>query len=178
MLSQLHPIQAPQQNRIRFRIRTQSRWINGDVTTLHRRLVDALNSENAETFIAEDVSLETCLDAGHGGEAVCYASIDTSSILFAMPIEDATGYFQDPLVSVKKRAERVVIGVGPYEISGNIHLFEGCKLRDLLSAMRNRFVVLTEAAIRRTDDLGFEEEHEVVFVNRKRVDFVGGARLA
>ena len=168
---------AIQQNRVHFRLRLLSHWVDGEVATAHRRLIDLLNSDHAEILIAEGVSVQNCLSTGCGVTTVDCAIITTSAILFAVPTEESRDAPapRDPMTWVKKRPERALIGIGPYQISGNIYLPEGSQLRTALVALPDRFFAVGKVVVSPADGQGLAEEHEVVFVNRERMESIAPA---
>lgn len=172
-----HQPLAIQQNKVRFRLRVLNHWIDGEVTTVHRRLIDVLNSEHAEILVAERASVQSCVDTSCSVTTLDCATINTSAILFAVPTEESkeAPAPRDPLAWVKKRPERALIGMGPYQITGNIYLPEGSQLTEAFAVMRDRFFAVGKGVISRPDDPGFGEEHDVVFVNRVRMEFIAPA---
>ena len=168
---------AAQLSRMRFRFRLRSCWINGELNTVHRRLIDVLNVEHAEVLVAEKVSVQQCFDVSCTIAVVDCATINTSGVLFAVPLEETNGSPAppNPLAWVKKRPEQAITGIGPYQITGNVYLPEGSQLRDAFVAVRDRFFAVARAVIRLADNPDFVEEHNVVFVNRELMDFVAPA---
>ena len=163
--------QGPPRNRIRFRVRTPSYWISGHVFSSHRRLVDLLNSMDARGFlVAEEVTIRASLESSAVGETAERALVYSSSILFAIPLEEAPLH-RDPHNWVSKRPEPVRAGIGPYRLVGSIHLVRESQLADALQAIP-RFVPLAPALIRHSTDLSLHEEHEVVLLNRDHLDYV------
>jgi len=158
--------------RIRFRFRTEHRWLSGSMSTVQRRLVDVLNGEGSGGIVsAEEVSAQGWLDAG-GAASYPSVNVNTAAVLYAVPVEDGDGPRGDPHARIKKRPERVRVGIGPFEIVGDTYLVEQSNLRDVLALARPRFIVVGKAVVRRIDDPDFVEEHQVLLVNRKRLDFI------
>jgi len=162
-----------EKNIIKFKFGTEYRWITGHVSTMHRRLIDILNTEHTDAIVAEGVSSYSLAEAATG-EVVDYANITTASILFAVPVEEVRDAPRpkDPFVWVKKRPERVRVGTGPFNIEGNVYLAEEYKLKDLLLSVRDQFIAVAQAVVTRADAPEFREEHGVVFVNRSGMDFI------
>jgi hypothetical protein len=155
---------------LRFRARMLYRWVDGAITTTHRRLGDALNREDSPgLLLAEEFFVEGSEHATGEG----FGALNTNAILYMVPIESGgppTG--RDPFAWVKKRPERVKIGTGPFEIEGDLYMTEGARLKDMLGVTKPVFVVLKDATIRRADDPGFLENHPAAFVNRRAMDFI------
>ena len=167
-------IVRPGKVRLRFRLATEDHWISGVISTVHSRLVDVLNSDFGVILLAEEASVRSWLSAHSDAEGVNFVQINALEILIGIPIEEdrRSSSPRDPLVWVKKRPERVRIGIGPYEIVGNIYLAEGAVLEGLLAGLRYRFIPVTDAVVKRVDISSVTEEHQVVLVNRGRITFL------
>jgi hypothetical protein len=68
---------------------------------------------------------------------------------------------------VKKETSRVLLGVGPYWVQGNIHIAPGGALHDLLLA-KSRLIPVTDAAILDRPDVG----PRTYLVNRTKIAFM------
>lgn len=163
---------APTRHQIKFRFRARNRWLFGCVKTTRRRLADLLNSDEGNTIVvADDVGVLDVV-GDQGSRAIGHVNISTSTILFAIPVEDEPHRPDIPIRSTRK-LERVVVGVGPYEIEGTLFLLPEARPRDVLMSVASPFIVIAEAVIRLAGDSSFVEEHGAVLVNRQHVDFIG-----
>ena len=79
---------------------------------------------------------------------------------------------RDAFAWVKKRPDRVRIGVAHYEIVGNIFVGENITLADTLVLPRPQFVPIGSATIRDLSVEDVSEEHNVVLVNRRLLDYL------
>ncbi|MDA8218196.1 MAG: hypothetical protein M0Z94_11330 [Dehalococcoidales bacterium] len=164
-----------QMNAIRFRLITSNRWIVGQTATIHRRLIDLLNSENTESLAAQDVGiLQQGLPPQPVDEGADWASVNTSAVILAIPQEETINPTvpRDPHMWVKKQPARAKVGVGPYELTGNVHVPDGCELDRGFLEVRVKFIAMTTVSIRRVDDPTFLEEQSVVIVNKAHIDYV------
>jgi hypothetical protein len=155
---------------LRFRARMLYRWVDGAVTSTHRRLGDVLNREDSTgLLVAEDFFVEK----GDRSTGEVFGTLNTNVVLYIVPIESGRPPVgRDPFAWVKKRPERVKIGTGPFEIEGDLYVAEGARLKETIGVTKPVFVVLKDATIRRTDDPSFVENHPAAFVNRRAMDFI------
>lgn len=169
----LGPVKVKQ---LKFRLRTRFRWIEGEIGTLNHRLIDVLNRDDVDSGLVADSVLAYDLDPAV--ERRDHATINLGNVLFAMPIEEPGAPRPgDPNAHVRKEPNRVEIGIGPYTVTGNIHLLGGSTPREALRLLRSRFFAVTQVTLRQVDRPAFHEEHPVVFVNRGAVDYTVPAPL-
>jgi hypothetical protein len=159
---------------LRYRARTLYRWIDGAVTTSHRRLGDVVNREDTGGILVSD---EFFTGGGEGtrddrptSDAV--GALNTQAVLFIVPVEGGPPPGRDPFAWVKKRPERVRVGTGPFEIEGDLYMVEGARLKEMIATTKPIFIVLAKATVRRVDEPSFFENHGAVFVNRRAMDFL------
>jgi len=167
----LHRSYTLPRHRLQLRCRTQNRWLTGCVTTTRRRLADLLNSEESSSvLVVDDAVVE--LDGQETRFVLSHVNLSTSTILFAMPIED-TPRPPDIRIRSTRRVERMLVGVGPYEIEGDLYRLPESRPREVLASISSQFIVLAEAIIRPAgspDPLG---TYEAVLVNRQHIEFIG-----
>ncbi|MGH7863225.1 MAG: hypothetical protein ACREOS_13460 [Candidatus Dormibacteraceae bacterium] len=166
------PITRPR--RLRLRARTLERWIEGTVQTVHPRLIDLLNgADGGGLIVAEDVSI--AVDDGARSRtpaASSTATLNTNTWLFASPLDDDDRSGRDSFERVSKYIDRARVGIGPYDIVGEIHLIPDTTLQTVQILARARFVVLTGATIERDRDRPTSTPLGVVCVNLRLVDFI------
>lgn len=158
---------------LQFRLVTENRWLLCQADTMQSRLVDLLNANPEKTMLVQIDSLSSP-DAAAGsadapvGRAV---GINTAAILYGVPVEapGAAPAKRSP-AWVERSLWRVRIGLGPYEIVGNIHMPKGTRLTEAVLAAMNVFFVVTDATIRRADGSAFQER--VIAVNRSRLEYI------
>lgn len=164
-------------NKLRFRVYTRDHWLDGQFKSIHRRLIDLLNSEDAQVgVVAEEVSIQG--DGCQPGHEVRFdhASVNVTSVLLAIPMEGSDDPPpRDPYVWVRKRPVKVSIATGPYQVMGDIYLIEDGRLREVLQILKTRFIAVGNAAVSRVDDATFRETHEVVLVNRNLLTLIAPA---
>jgi len=157
---------------LRLRVATNNRWIAGHVTTLHSRLIDALMSMYGQDIDLKEVVVGQTPYPSAEVPAVAYANVNLDAVLLALPVEGASSPTpSDPYAVLHKQPHRLRLGVGPYEVEGNIYLAEGSSLQEGLIATRAPFVLLTDAVITRADGTGRWVE-PVVIVSRQRADYL------
>lgn len=165
---------STQPRRLRLRARTRERWIEGTAQTAHPRLIDLLNAADAGGLVVvEDVTITE--DAGPPDRtptSFSTATLNTDAWLFASPSEDDDRPGRDSFDRVSKYADRARIGVGPYEIVGEIHLIPGTTLQTVQALARVRFVVLTAATVERDHGRPTSTPLGVVCVNLRLADFI------
>jgi hypothetical protein len=162
-----------QTNALGFWFATENRWLRGRIHTIHRRLIDALNTESDQMLLVEQTAPHDLRFRPRRGPSL-RAGVAIPNILFCVPVEDeeTPAAPRDHHAWVLKSPERVELGVGPFEIEGTLHLPEGSKLEDTLGIIRLRFLALTEAVVRRSDDPGSVQQYPVVVVNGRQVEYV------
>lgn len=158
---------------IKFRCYTQNYWMEGSVSTLSQRLVDFLNGDAAQRIVAAEDALVHISQGGQDAEIrLGKLDIGADAILVAIPIEDAP---RPPDLGVRSTLaiERVILGVGPYQIMGDAYTPKNVRAKGILGATERRFVVLTDAVITHRFDPQFQDKRAAVCVNRLLMDFIG-----
>lgn len=158
---------------LQFRLVTENRRLLCRANAAHRRLVDLLNA-HAERAMLVQVECAPS-KAGEGANAndstITTMCVNTREILFGMPIEVASAApSRKPPYWTEKDKWRTVIGIGPYEIVGNVHLPKGAWQREEALTEIAGFFAVTEATIRRLGGLPAPER--VVIVNSARIDVI------
>ncbi len=192
---------TPQANTLRFWLVTRERWIRGRLSTTHRRLIDFLNAEDqTPSIVVHGVSLAYQPGAEDDrkapGDAVPASSdgywrgdtvpasldrewrgdtvhVNLRNLLFGVVLEgpDAPPAAAERHLWIRKVREPAHLGVGPYEIDGQMHLPEGRDPEGGLRATGTIFFAVTDATIRRFAG-GFTALEPVVVINREAVDYL------
>lgn len=161
-------------NRLCFQLVTEQRWISGYVQTVHRRVIDLVNSGTLPAFVTRDASLASGpIHSAFDGTGEDQITVVTERVLFLVPVEPVgtTAPPADPRLWItKKVVESALLGIGPYEIFGQVHLPQGAELRRDFLSTGLEFFAVTDAVIRRLDGTMSLKERTVV-VNRRRVDY-------
>jgi hypothetical protein len=174
-LGQFVPSQV---NVLGFWAATEHRWIRGQLHTIYRRVVDALNADADQTLLVEQVWPHTLDQQPRRAQPSYQGGLAIPNLLYCVPIEDeeTPAAPRDSHAWVLKTPERVELGLGPFEVTGYLHLPEGAALSDTLAIVRSHFSPLTEVTIRRLDDPDYERSFPVVVVNGQKVEYVVPAR--
>ncbi len=97
-----------------------------------------------------------------GGE---WQSLATAQVLLAMPPE----WRASRQLRLHRRLRRVALSVGPFNVTGNIHLPPGAEVGPHLLARGQRWLPLTEAYLLHAGEPPFEHVVSVVIVNTSHV---------
>jgi hypothetical protein len=127
---------------------TAERHLEGWVVATQERMTDVLNARE---------SIRICVDA----TADTWETIDRDEILLVAPPEQAT----DPQRRIHRRKHRLVVSVGPYIVTGTVHLQAGIALDPYLLRTRQHFLPMTDALVSSRLDPTFAQDLPVVIVN-------------
>lgn len=130
------------------RVFTTERCVGGWVVATQERMTDVLNARE---------SIRLCLDA----TADEWEAIDRDDILFVAPPERRS----DSGRRVHRRKNRIVAQLGPYLVTGTIHLQPGTQLDTYLLRTRQHVLPLTSVVVSSRIDPTFEQQFPVVIVN-------------
>jgi hypothetical protein len=146
--------------------------VRGTIQTRHRRITDMLNSADHDFLVLTDATFD---EFGSTGQAIQadYAQVNLGAVLFGVadqPVE-AT-----PELRVPKVAERALISVPPFTVTGHIHLMPERDLHEALEDLMGRFVPVTEATYW-SDRAGEARKTAlVVAINHSRAQFLAPFR--
>jgi hypothetical protein len=115
--------------------------VRGTIQTRHRRITDMLNSAEHDFVVLEQATFDEFGSSGVVTQTD-FAQVNLGAVLFGVaddPVEVT------PELRVAKVAERALISVPPFTITGHIHLMPGRDLREALGELLGRFVPVTEA---------------------------------
>jgi hypothetical protein len=146
--------------------------VRGTILTRHRRVTDMLNSAEHEFLVLNDASFDEFGTTGQTLQAD-YAQVNLAAVLFGLaddPVEPT------PELRVPKVAERALISVPPFTVTGHIHLMPERDLHEALEDLMGRFVPVTEATFW-SDRVGEARQTAlVVAVNHARAQFLAPFR--
>lgn len=115
--------------------------VRGTIQTRHRRITDMLNAADEDFLVLEEATFD---EFGSTGVVMQtdYAQVNLGAVLF--------GVAQDPVdptpeLRVPKVAERALISIPPFTITGHIHLMPGRDLHQALGELLGRFLPITDA---------------------------------
>jgi len=142
---------------------------------MRRRLGDVLNREDAAgiLFVDDSRAPDPTGPDDRSDQSAGFAGVNLANVLFVIALEGDGAPPPDSFEWLQKRPEKVYVGVGPYEIVGDLHLAPGTGLRDMIGLARPTFIALAAAAIGVPGDPSSVEHYDVVFVNRRHIDVIG-----
>lgn len=94
-----------------------------------------------------------------------WQAVPTSQLLLAMPPE----WRASRQLRLHRRLRRVAVAIGPFAVTGNLHLHPGVEVTHSLLHGPQRFLPLTEAYLLHQSDPPFEHVVSVVIVNTRHV---------
>lgn len=146
--------------------------VRGTIETRHRRITDMLNSADHDFLVLADATFD---EFGSTGQAIQadYAQVNLGAVLFGVADEPVEA---TPELRVPKIAERALISVPPFTVTGHIHLMPGRDLHEALEDLMGRFVPVTEATYW-SDRVGEARKTAlVVAINHARAQFLAPFR--
>jgi hypothetical protein len=152
-------------------MRTESRWLQASVETDYPRLIDLLNGD-CQLVRADQVVLQGDMYVYRGdtGSSGCLCP-GRALLVVPLDAEESTGV-AEPGHRGGVGTDLARLGVGPFEVTGYVHLPEGTSLDECLVQAEERFIVVNRAVVRRADGAGPVEHQGLVFVNRERIDYL------
>ena len=146
--------------------------VRGTIQTRHRRVTDMLNSAEHDFLVLTHATFD---EFGSTGQAIQadYAQVNLGAVLFGVADEPVEA---TPELRVPKVAERALISVPPFTVTGHIHLMPERGLHEALEDLMGRFVPVTEATYW-SDRVGEARQTAlVVAVNHARAQFLAPFR--
>lgn len=134
----------------------------------HRRLTDLVNGQEAVRVVPfevapEDPSLPVAMRPDQA-----WTDLEVEDALLVFPPPQPT----DPQRRLHRPRQAVEIRIGPFEISGSVHIPPGAQAAGFLFRQQARFTPITRATVSDTRLVGYEQRAEVVLVNLKLVDVI------
>ncbi|MHB1134256.1 MAG: hypothetical protein ACYC4L_17950 [Chloroflexota bacterium] len=159
---------------LQFRLVTQNRWLHCHVETTQERLIDLLNA-NSSRSLPVWIYVSGGPDGksrGGDSESSGAASVKVATVLFGVPIENhpIRAAVSKSAAWVQTSVYRVRIGLGSYEIDGNIHLPKATGRGPWALAAMESFFAVTDPTIQFSD--GSRIQEHVIIVNGASVEFV------
>jgi hypothetical protein len=146
--------------------------VRGSLLTRHRRVTDMLNSAEHEFLVLTNATFEEFGSTGQTIQAD-YAQVNLGAVLFGVADEPVEA---TPELRVPKVAERALISVPPFTVTGHIHLMPERDLHEALEDLMGRFVPVTEATYW-SDRVGEARKTAlVVAINHSRAQFLAPFR--
>jgi hypothetical protein len=151
---------------------TDAFLVHGTIQTRHRRITDMLNSAEHEFLVLTDATFE---EFGSTGKAIQadFAQVNLGAVLFGVADEPVEA---TPELRVPKVAERALISIPPFTVTGHIHLMPGRDLHEALEGLVGRFIPVTEA-VYWSDRVGEARQNAlIVAINHNRAQFLAPHR--
>lgn len=132
------------------------------------RLTDLINREDFLSVVLldeqpEDLSLPIEMRPGQH-----WSQLSVADALLVLPPPQAT----NPLRRLHRPRQPVEIAIGPFVVSGMVHVPPGAQAASFLFRQNSRFAAVTRAAVRDSGLPGFEQRAHVVLVNMRRVETI------
>lgn len=153
---------------IQLSLYTDAFAITGTVDTRQRRVSDILNQAEDPFLVLADVTVDEFGTAGQTGKAE-FAQINLASVLFAVAHDVVEPV---PELRTPKQAERALISIPPFKVTGRIHVLPERSLREALAELHGTFIPVTQATYW-SDTLGeARATAELVAVNHARAQIL------
>lgn len=149
--------------------------ITGQLWTGELRTNGVLNSSDSQVLL-ERVSTTHLLRPASNTIESGFARIDKTSIVMAVPIDShekdrlaqaARIYFRGELMQY-----RVLMVMGNFEVSGNLHLEPELELTHVLLQREENFIGMTDVSINFLPNPSLRVTANSVLINRSKVDFL------
>ena len=154
---------------------TNYHQIVGQLLTSELRTNGVLNSSDSQILL-ERVSTTHLLKPPDDSIESGFARISKESIVLAVPndshekdrlVQAARIYFRGELLQY-----RVLVGLGNFEISGNLHLEPDRELTQVLLHREENFIGMTDVSINFLPNSARRVTANSVLINRAKVDFL------
>jgi hypothetical protein len=134
-------------------------------------LLDLLNGD-CRLIKADEIVLQGDLYV-YRGDTTSSGCVCPGRAILVVPLDaEASAGIAESSPRSSEVSELARLGVGPFEVTGHVHLPEGGSLEGCLSQTEGQFLVVSRATVRRADGVGPVERQELVFVNRERLDYL------
>jgi hypothetical protein len=147
--------------------------ITGSLFTAVNRTNGVLNDSEPQLVLHKVITNNLIRNIDSGIESR-YARIDKNSIKLAVPNEEAENerLAGRPRASGFSLLRRVLIGMGNFEISGNLHLEQEIEIKSLLLHRTDSFIGVTDASIIYLPNPSRKFTTSTVLINKNHVEFV------
>jgi hypothetical protein len=137
------------------------------------RLADMLNRDDFIPVLPLDAPPEDRSQPIEARPGQAWAELDVAESLLVLPPPQAT----NPSRRLHRPRQPVEVLIGPFVVSGMVHVPPGAQAAAFLFRHSVRFAALTRAAIRDSGLAGFEQRADVVLVNMRHVRSMQDAGL-
>jgi len=142
------------------------------IDAARERVTDQLNRDGSlQVRASESGSSWLESEATEATAVPDWVAFDVGEVLLVVP----PAQLSDPQRRLHKPRQPVDVHIGPFEVSGSVHVPPGAQASGYLYRVNPHFVPITEAVIKRVDPEPLERRDAVVLVNLHRVDRIEGA---
>ena len=124
----------------RLTLYTDALIIRGLIRTRQHRITDILNSADEPYLVLEEVTTEE-FGSRASAERADYAQINLDAVLFAVSDTEVEAVAE---LRTPKSAEKAIISIPPFKLSGSIHVLPGRDMREALQELQGKFLPLTD----------------------------------
>ena len=154
---------GPPISRVEVELYTAGFRVSGHMSTRFRRVADVLNLTGSTHLVVEEATVADYADpaASRGGPLVMVA---VDAVLFGM----STGTDDSPTeeLRIPKRPVRTEVAVPPFWLTGMVHVPQGSRPMDGLLNVADRFLPLTDVAVRSPEYPAFDRTVPILAVQR------------
>jgi hypothetical protein len=130
------------------------------------RVTDLLNGDPILKAVVIDAAHDNSPASLVPGAQHAWRDLDIDEVLLAFPPPQPT----DPRRRLHRPPQLIELRIGPFEVSGSVHVPPGAQAAGFLFRKGGRFEPVTRAVVRDTRFELFEQRADVVLVNLRRVD--------
>ena len=134
----------------------------------HERLTDLINREDFLPVVLLDGQPEDLSQPIEMRADQKWSRLSVEDALLILPPPQVT----DPARRLHRPRQPVEIVIGPFVVSGMVHVPPGAQAAGFLFRQNARFAAITRAAVRDSGLEGFEQHAEVVLVNMRRIETI------
>ena len=132
------------------------------------RLTDLINREDFLPVVLLDGQPEDLSQPIEMRADQKWSRLSVGDALLILPPPQPT----DPSRRLHRPRQPVEIVIGPFAVSGMVHVPPGAQAAGFLLRQNARFAAITRAAVRDSGLEGFEQRAEVVLVNMRRIETI------
>jgi len=130
------------------------------------RVTDLLNGEPVVRAVVVTAAPGEMPASIEPGPQHTWQDVDVDEVLLAFPPPQAS----DPRRRLHRPRQLIELRIGPFEVSGSVHVPPGAQAAGYLFRKGGRFEPVTRASVRDIRFELFEQRAEVVLVNLRRVE--------
>ena len=132
------------------------------------RLTDLVNRDQSVRVVVLDAPPEDPSQGVDKQPGQAWVDFEAEETLLIFPPPQLT----DPRRRLHRPKQPIEIVIGPFEVSGAVHIPPGAQAAGFLFRLSTRFTPITRVSVRDTRLAGFEQRAEVVLVNLRQVGII------